>query len=77
MKTVHRGPWADSVDAAVSAALAEVNVDVGEWTLLAYSDGYAAISPSDEWRIDIEVKYSEVRDQYQSILRRSAYSAVT
>jgi hypothetical protein len=67
----HRGPWADSGDAAIDAALNEVRVTRGEYVECQFSEGLR-LEPvgADRPAIDVDVIFSEARDQYRADLRR-------
>lgn len=72
MTNFHRGPWADTSEAAIAAALTEVNTTEGQWVRLEYADGFTLVpvDPDHGWEIHVEVKWSEKREQYQAHLRR-------
>lgn len=72
MAATHRGPWQDDPDPAVRVALDEVRVDEGDWLKVEKANGYVMVplDPSVPWRIDVEVVYSEHRDQYRAVLRK-------
>lgn len=69
----HRGPWQDTQRAAIDDALAEVNVSPGDFIECEYSDG-CRMEPIDPGgrAIDVEVVWSEVRQQFKAILRRQS-----
>lgn len=70
-KNFHRGPWADGANAAIDNALAEVQVTREEFVVCEYSEGFK-LAPIDESKseINVDVIYSEARQQYRAELRR-------
>jgi len=69
----HTGPWADSFKAAYRAALSEVNLDLAEFISLEYGDDSITLVPCDEsgkWEVDVEITWSESRQQYRAKLRQ-------
>lgn len=72
-RNTYVGPWQDSSDAAITAALSDVNVSRGEYVECMYSDGFK-LEPinADKPAIDIEVIWSEPRMQYKAKLRKVA-----
>jgi hypothetical protein len=78
-RTVHQGPYADSADAAITAALDEVKVTRGEYVECWYSQGLR-LEPVDETQetaIAVELFYSEGREQYKATLRKVFTSGMT
>jgi hypothetical protein len=69
---IHRGEWTDTSATALSQALGEVGLTLGEFVQLDYADGPGRLEPIDPnmFSINVEIIYSEPRQQYKAILRR-------
>lgn len=67
----YTGPWADEPQAAITAALTAVNVDRAEYVELQFHDSlrFEPIDP-DRSSIEVEVLWSETRQQYRTRLIR-------
>lgn len=68
------GPWADTHEAAIREAASDVKVD--DWMRLDFSEGARFVDPEDRWQVDVDVAYSESRDQYRATLTRSPLAPV-
>lgn len=71
MSNFHRGPWADTAQAAIIASLAEVQVDPAEYIECQYGEGskFVGVDPTRP-TISVDVVYSESRQQYRAELRK-------
>lgn len=70
----YRGPWADDPRAAITAALDEVGVDPNDgFVQVEYADAVALVPTHGQARrIEIDVTFSDHRQQYKAVLRREA-----
>lgn len=68
----YTGPWEDTPKAAVNRAVADTKLPVEDYIECELSNGfqYRPIDPQGEWAVDVELVYSEARDQYRAKLRR-------
>lgn len=73
--STHSGPWADTAEAAITNAMAEVNTSPEAWVRLDYGSApnlviFVPINEDGPHEIHAEIFYSENREQYKAKLAR-------